>query len=693
MEAIIVQKKHFGLAVVPLMILLLFVNCADPTFTMSEQIDSTSRSAVSYPQWALLDSYSAGDYVTYNGHIYTCLIAHTAYSPDWNPEQAGSLWSYVSSGGGSPESLFSDDLSDYEGENCRINGDTIVPSGIGSPWSIPFSWIHQEGLNYTVSDGDEITVKGSFRSGDVTDVIYIRALLWIENADHNPLAKFSPWVKLEDDGLGIYKFETTIDTIAYDGKATRFSLQFSHNKSTLSSNLTLYSLSGTKKSGDEIPGEFPFPMRRSYSRPTDLPYLQDNGLTQVAMEEEVKRQWLQWKDRYLLDANYSNCTTGKYVHYAGGAEGMAAGWTAVTVSEAHAYGMLLLVLMEGAEDDSYQDEFDEMIEFYEIWEGGNAPFMGWQLATTTHQPGKLLFSIFPDTDDPANPPSSAYDYGKGSAADPDMDMAYAFLLADKQWGSDGTYDYKAMALEFIDAAADLYIAPDDHLYVGGWVKDWGSPMEKRITRSSDFLFQHWTTFYGETLDQRWRDVTWASWDMVSANSNSKGLIPDFYLKNKDTGVWEQPTSKVLEEEEDGDYYWNACRTPWRMATAAMTDHRKFFQFRYELQKFNQFIYDTTSGDLEDMHIGYYAHSRGGISVGDEIPAKTGENPAHNVAFAAPAFLSAMTGLEDSEIAPLKDYYDYIIDDNHLTTGSSQYAAYYDETIRIFCMLTAVGNWW
>jgi chitodextrinase len=43
--------------------------------------------------WAEGNTYNAGDSVTYNGNVYTALVAHTAYvGTGWNPVAAPSLW-------------------------------------------------------------------------------------------------------------------------------------------------------------------------------------------------------------------------------------------------------------------------------------------------------------------------------------------------------------------------------------------------------------------------------------------------------------------------------------------------------------------------------------------------------------------------------------------------------------------------
>src|SRR6266540_5618342 len=54
---------------------------------------SAALVACSAPAWAEGVSYAVGDKVTYNGHLYQALVAHTPPpGAGWNPVAAASLW-------------------------------------------------------------------------------------------------------------------------------------------------------------------------------------------------------------------------------------------------------------------------------------------------------------------------------------------------------------------------------------------------------------------------------------------------------------------------------------------------------------------------------------------------------------------------------------------------------------------------
>src|SRR5436190_16277554 len=155
----------------------------------------------------------------------------------------------------------------------------------------------------------------------------------------------------------------------------------------------------------------PFPQHVTYQSGTIKP----NNVSQSTMDSSVKSKWNTWKSNYLKTAG-----TGRYyVKYNTAGE---------TVSEAHGYGMLLTVLIAGY-DTSAKTYFDGLYNYYKAHQSTTTPFlMAWKQN-----------SSFQNIE------------GADSATDGDMDIAYALLLADKQWGSGGTINYLASAKSIINA--------------------------------------------------------------------------------------------------------------------------------------------------------------------------------------------------------------------------------------------------
>src|SRR5262249_36018483 len=106
-----------------------------------------------------------------------------------------------------------------------------------------------------------------------------------------------------------------------------------------------------------------------------------------------------WKAQYLV----AGCGPGQYR-----GEGSSSG--PYTVSEAHGYGMLITVIMAG-HDPKARDIFDGMYAYYAAHGStNNKTLMAW-----------------------AQDEQCANTGGADSATDADLDIAYALLLADRQW--------------------------------------------------------------------------------------------------------------------------------------------------------------------------------------------------------------------------------------------------------------------
>ena len=98
-----------------------------------------------------------------------------------------------------------------------------------------------------------------------------------------------------------------------------------------------------------------------------------------------------------------------------------------TVSEGIAYGMLIAVYM-GTKDD--QMLFDDLWRYSQAHLNGNG-LMHWGIAAN----GTTIT-------------------GQGGATDADEDIAFALVMADKQWGSAGTLNYLNLAKTQITSVWD-----------------------------------------------------------------------------------------------------------------------------------------------------------------------------------------------------------------------------------------------
>ena len=239
----------------------------------------------------------------------------------------------------------------------------------------------------------------------------------------------------------------------------------------------------------------------------------------------------QWKADYLR----AGCGTGRYYILSGGGH--------QTVSEAHGYGMLVMALMAG-HDPQAQTIFDGLVHYYQDHPSEIVPsLMSWAQGSSCENVD-----------------------GDNSATDGDLDIAYALLLADKQWSSGGAINYRNLAGEIIDGIRDGEVDSGvNYVQLGDWARDgeYG-----RATRSSDFMPAHFESFAAITGDTSWRQIRDRSYAIMTTVQNQfasqTGLLPDFIA---DAATTPRPVNAgFLEGANDGKYAYNACRDPWRIAT-------------------------------------------------------------------------------------------------------------------------------
>ena len=212
-----------------------------------------------------------------------------------------------------------------------------------------------------------------------------------------------------------------------------------------------------------------------------------------------------------------------------------------TVSEAIGYGMLITVLMADS-DPRAREFFDGLDRFRRRFPSRiNPAFMCWKV--------------------PPNEKTVKDD----CATDGEIDMAYALLLAHQRWGE--SY-YLSEAKGLITNIASSLVRPDGSLRLGDWNQKQGQ------TRPSDFIPTHFRAFGAVTGDPIWQKVEIRCYtilgELQKSSSPKTGLIPDFSIQKK--GTWVPAKPGFLEGGNDGRYYYNACRVPWRIGWAATALH-------------------------------------------------------------------------------------------------------------------------
>lgn len=374
----------------------------------------------------------------------------------------------------------------------------------------------------------------------------------------------------------------------------------------------------------------------------DVPYAAgtlEPSASNAAMDEVIVGYFTKWKAAYLVPVG-SN------------------GWKAVRspdadhpyVAEAQGFGLEILVIMAGA-DAAAQTDFDAVLKYV--------------LAHPS--------SINPDLMAAEQNSSGVSANGSDSATDGDLAIAYALLLADRQWGSAGNYDYLSLALHRIAAIKQSEINPTTKLPLLG---DWASPQDSYYfgTRPSDFMIDHFRAFREATDDAFWDEVITACQNAISHiqqnHSPKTGLVPDFIVATNTANPRPAPKN-YLEGRNDGAYSWNATRVPWRLATdAALFGNATS---RNQARSISNWLRGKTGGKPARINSGYTLSGKSLGGKGD------------------PAFFSTIgpAAAQGSDQAWL----DALWNSMAAEAARSEITSYYGSSLLLQCMIVVSGNYW
>jgi len=317
----------------------------------------------------------------------------------------------------------------------------------------------------------------------------------------------------------------------------------------------------------------PFPQHVAYAKESILP----NQRTQVQLDDDVRTFYDYWKTTYLLEAGTS---TDEYPLYRVAFANAAPG-NDTTVSEGQGFGMVIVPLMAGY-DANAQILFDGLWKFARAHPSEVDPrLMDWNV---------------PDTES-----------GNDSAFDGDADMAFGLLLADAQWGSLGSINYKAEAETLIGGILESTIGPDSHMpMLGDWTEANGEDYSQYTPRSSDFMLVNFRAYGKATNDPVWGDVVAQNQAVMTAiqtnYSNQTGLIPDFIVMSGADHTPAPSLADFLEGPDDGHYYYNAGRVPWRVGSDAVLNDNA--TSRSIVEKISRWVETAANGDPANIRAGY-----------------------------------------------------------------------------------------
>ncbi|MES2110706.1 MAG: glycosyl hydrolase family 8 [Bacteroidota bacterium] len=379
----------------------------------------------------------------------------------------------------------------------------------------------------------------------------------------------------------------------------------------------------------------PFPQHVKYFSGTIKP----NHFSQTQLDNAVKTFYNQWKARFIKQVPGTN---EDFIWFENKDRKQC-------VSEGQGYGMIIMTLMAG-HDASAKDIYDDLFHYVRAHPSEKSKYL---MAWAQYANNKSADNT--------------------SASDGDLDIAYSLLLADKQWGSKGKINYLAEAKATINAIMQHEI---NHQTWTVLLSD-GIESESKdyfATRSSDFMPSHFKAFRQATGDSRWDKVVNASYElfikMQDKYSPDAGLIPDFIVNvNKNP---KPAPPNFLESPYDGQYNYNACRDPWRIATDYLQTGDK--RSKKIVDKINHWIRETTNNDTYNLSAGY-------TLAGNDIKRRYFEA----LSFVAPFGVSAMVDAKNQ--IWLNKVWDY------LNGFKLKDYDYYDNTIKLLDMIIMSGRYW
>ena len=192
-----------------------------------------------------------------------------------------------------------------------------------------------------------------------------------------------------------------------------------------------------------------------------------------------------------------------------------------TVSEGIGYGMMILVYMDNAENNT-QAKFDKLWNYYNNFLDDNG-LMDWKIKGFNGAEGM---------------------YDHNSATDAELDVAVGLLQAYKQWGDE---KYLDDARTFIGKIAQHEVTEDGYLKPGD---SWDSQLNPSYFSTAALeLFKH-------ASEYDWNRVITNSYTLLkNAQDDNTGLVPDWCSKDG---------SAIAGR---GDYKYDAARVPWRIGWA------------------------------------------------------------------------------------------------------------------------------
>jgi endo-1,4-beta-D-glucanase Y len=295
-----------------------------------------------------------------------------------------------------------------------------------------------------------------------------------------------------------------------------------------------------------------------------------------------------------------------------------------TVSEGIAYGMIVMVYMDNDKNNT-RDKFDKLWNYYNNFLNENG-LMNWKI----------------------NGFSNVANDGRNSASDAELDAAFALLQAYKQWDDE---KYLTDATELIRKIAEFEINENGFIKPGD---SWDS--EKNPSYFSTAALE----LFKQASNFGWDRIIENSYNLIAMSRNpNTGLVPNWCNE-------QGSASSSAFDPNRGAYYYDATRTPWRLAWAySWYGHEKA---KETCDKIASWISSETGNDPSKVVDGYNLD-------GSEI------GRSNNATFVGPFACAGM--VDESHRSWLDESYSHL--------ASIEETVYYQVSLKMLTLLYLSGN--
>jgi len=379
---------------------------------------------------------------------------------------------------------------------------------------------------------------------------------------------------------------------------------------------------------------FPFPQNRENSR-CIYPKLYRN--------EDVQAAYTQWKNDTVTTDGAKGFRRVKRPKEPGLDVNS-------TVSEGIGYGMLIAVYM----DD--QALFDDLWQYEQQFLDGMTGLMNWYIKA-----------------DGSGPATG----GNGPATDADEDMAFALIMADKQWGG----QLKALKKNYLDIAKTQMSAVwNNEIYNFIYLRagPWADNSNLNLSYFAPAYYKVFATI-DKTPTSDWVKVTDTMYTVLNASLNagngntSNGLVPAWCdSSGKPNGGAFGPTGGP----SPTNYQYDSCRTPFRIGLDWCLNGETRAQTY--VAKTSSFFSGTVGGATQVVD-GY------DLNGTPHAQYQTGANALiQSSAFVGPAGVGAMSSPTYQTF--VNDAYGVLVTGKALVGGT-----YYDDSWMVMSLLMMTAN--